>query len=97
MQQNGFRLGTRDRIVVAGTKLHEHRVSRHRSTDIQAVHPHTLYGRRGDIDVLPPEQAAFAGVRVESRDGDMGLLQTEACQSLMRQFGHAAQSLRRQT
>ena len=59
-------------------KFHEHGVAGHRPVDIIALLAQALDGRFDDIDVLPSEQAAFARMRIERRDGDPAARNPEA-------------------
>ena len=77
-------------------QLDEHRVARHRAADVQPVGTALLDHRRGDLDVLPPEQAALAGVRIERRHRDARRGDAQIAHRRMGQVDGAAQPLRRQ-
>ena len=82
-------------VVLAGAQLDEDGVAGHRADHVEAVGDRFGDRRRGDVDVLPAEQPAFARMRVERRDGDRrrGM---PSRQRLVGEVDDAAQPLRRQ-
>ena len=84
------------RVVLAGAQLDEDGVAGHRADHVEPVGDRFGDRRRGDVDVLPAEQAALAGMRVERRDGDPRRGDAEPQQRLVREVDDAAQALRRQ-
>ena len=52
------------------TQFHEDGIAGHGPVHIVPLLAQALDRRLDDIDVLPSEQAAFAGMRIERRDGD---------------------------
>ena len=59
-----------DGVVLAGAQLDEDGVAGDRADDIEPVFDRLGDRRRGNVDILPAEQAAFAGMRIERRDRD---------------------------
>ena len=59
-----------DRVVLAGAQLDENRVARHRPDDVASRRDRFFDDRCGNVDVVPPEQPAFAGMWVQRGDGD---------------------------
>ena len=58
-------------VVLPGAQLDEDRVAGHRPDHVEPVaRPLSAMVGVGDVDVLPAEQAALAGMRIERRDGD---------------------------
>ena len=70
-----------DDVELAAGGAHEHRVARERTRDIDARRArHCVDRRRDRVDLLPPEQPVFAGVRVQARHGNARPRDTEARQ-----------------
>ena len=72
------------RVELAGAQLDEDGVARHRADHVEAVGDRLGDGRRRDVDILPAEQPALAGMRIERRDGDLRPRDAEAAQRLVR-------------
>ncbi len=83
------------RVVAAAAQVHEHRVARHRPLDVFAASRKLRDQRLRDVDVLPTEDPAFAGMRVERRHGDPRPFQAQAPQGRQRQLDHPLHALGR--
>ena len=59
-----------DRVVALRELGHEHRVGRHRACHVVPRGARGGDGRGDDVDFLPPQVPALAGVRVEAADRD---------------------------
>ena len=66
-----------DRVILTGPKLHKDRVAGHRADHVQTVRDRPGDHRSGDVDVVPPEQPALAGMGVQRRDGDAGAVEPQ--------------------
>jgi len=82
-----------NRIILPGSELDEHCISGNRPDHIQAVCDSAGNGRRSHVDIVTPEQATFACMRIKRGNRDAGAAQVEASQSLMSQINHATQPL----
>ena len=76
-------------------QFHEDGVAGHRPVDIIALLAQALDGRFDDIDVLPSEQAAFAGMRIERRDGDAAARNAKRLERLVGERHDTAYPFRR--
>ena len=83
------------RVELAAERLDEHRIARHRALERQAPGAELLDHRQDHVDVLAPEQAAFAGMGIERADADPRPLDAEVEHGLMGQLEHPAQPLGR--
>ena len=58
-------------VILPGAQLHEHGVAGHGPDHVEAVGDGLRDRRRGNVDILPAEQAALAGMRIERGDRDL--------------------------
>ncbi len=82
-------------VVVAGESLEEDRVRGKGTAAANPARGGAGHGRRDQLDFLPPEQPAFAAVRIERGDGDAGLGEAGVAQRRVREGERLVDPLRR--
>ena len=82
-------------VELLGAQFHEDSVAGHWPVDVVPLLAETLDGRFDDIDVLAAEQAAFAGMGIEGRDGDAAARNVKRLERLVGERDDAANPFRR--